>query len=395
MGQHAPTNGTEYTAGTSLGSNQYVVAVKANTDSQTQTISSNISAGQDIWIKIWEYNGTGSSASYLTSGFVSGSNPARPLYLDVTSANNGNSIVSGTQFFMTVETQDRSGDAVNTTASKQVTMTYSGGGSELGTITTGNSNVTIYETISDAAGTGKSLTFTASGYFSYVHNFTLYAATPAQQSYFIIFNTVTCNSINYRFYESADADYELVVYKAGATPDLPTDGNSYSPGDTYGTNTVVAYSGDYSNGNLTISSLDPSTTYYIRTFAYNGTGTLTSYNTSTASLNPRSTMTPACRGADLAIGLELEGFHARSARMKVYTNWETYVESGILGFEVYRARVYDDSDELDFVKVGSYTEDATLEGSFDSYGKSYTFVDEDPELGYRGGVSLQTGLCRN
>jgi trimeric autotransporter adhesin len=77
---------------------------------------------------------------------------------------------------------------------------------------------------------------------------------------------------------SCSPDGYLVVLGAGSIPTgTPIAGKAYTASDTLGVDGIVVYSGSLTT--FTASGLSPGTTYYIRVYSFNGSGTSTNYLT--------------------------------------------------------------------------------------------------------------------
>jgi len=103
------------------------------------------------------------------------------------------------------------------------------------------------------------------------------ATEPTAQPTSLGFSNITAGSFDVAYSAAAGlpAGY-LAVRKTGSTPTgSPIDGKAYAANDTLGTDGVVVYSG--SGTTFTQSSLTPSTSYYYKIFAYNGSGVTTNY----------------------------------------------------------------------------------------------------------------------
>lgn len=99
---------------------------------------------------------------------------------------------------------------------------------------------------------------------------------PTNQPTTLVFNNVTSSSFDVSFTAASPAvNGYLAVRKSGSAPTTnPVDGTTYSAGNTLGDGTV-AFSG--SGVSFSQTSLSPSTTYYYKIYAYNGSGGTENY----------------------------------------------------------------------------------------------------------------------
>jgi len=115
--------------------------------------------------------------------------------------------------------------------------------------------------------------------------------TPIAQDSMVSFSGIFTTSMDVNWL-NGDATNHMVVINTSNSFTNPLDGNVYSANNFYtGSGQQVVYNGTGSTVN--VSGLTPSTTYYYRVYAYNGSGSATKYNTSTATDNPNSQVTSA------------------------------------------------------------------------------------------------------
>lgn len=115
---------------------------------------------------------------------------------------------------------------------------------------------------------------------------------PTTQAYDISFSDVTESSFTISW-TSGNGSNRIVKINTSNSFTDPADGTEYTANSTYsGSGEQVVYNG---NGNsVTVDGLSPGTTYWIRIYEYNCSGSNTVYNTSTASNNPNSQTTLTC-----------------------------------------------------------------------------------------------------
>ncbi|MDN3676297.1 CehA/McbA family metallohydrolase [Flavobacterium paronense] len=91
---------------------------------------------------------------------------------------------------------------------------------------------------------------------------------PANQATSLTFGSPTSTS-NTGSFTATTANGYLVVYSTAALSANPTDGTTYTAGNTLGNGTVLSSGASTS---LSLSGLTPGTTYYVTVFAYNNLG---------------------------------------------------------------------------------------------------------------------------
>ncbi len=211
---------------------------------------------------------TSSSQSYTVSGSY--------LTADIT-------ITAPTDF--QVSTSSNSGFG------SSVTLTQSGG--SVG-------NTTIYARFAPGSTGAKSgnITHTSSGATTQNQavSGTAISAEPTQQDSTITFSSVGTSSITVNWV-NGDAANRIVVAKSGSSVSFsPTDATAssgvnsdFSSATDQGSGNKIVYDGTGST--VTVTGLNPATTYYFRVYGYNGTGTTVNYLTNTATGNPNNQTT--------------------------------------------------------------------------------------------------------
>jgi len=104
----------------------------------------------------------------------------------------------------------------------------------------------------------------------------------------ISFPTVNSSSLNISW-TNGDGAARLVKINTVNTFTDPTDNTTYTANSVYGSGEQAIYNG--TSNNVTVTNLSPSTTYFVRVYAYNTPNANIFYNTSSATLNPNSQMT--------------------------------------------------------------------------------------------------------
>lgn len=186
--------------------------------------------------------------------------------------------------------------------------------------------------------------------------------------------------------------HRLLVVRQGSSPTTPVDDVLYfdAQGDyedgsietlqNDGASYVVDRIDDYNPnalGDQWIDNMPGNQTFYFQIYEYNGNATnLTRYLTSTASFNPRSRRLPNCKAGSGDFYVDADNYLVNSYNKQAFLSWDTYVEQGIVGFEVSRA-----NEDGEFKQVGSYQSDKELQGALNSYStRNYNFVDDDSRL---------------
>jgi len=112
---------------------------------------------------------------------------------------------------------------------------------------------------------------------------------PTTQDFNITFPTVLPNAITANW-TNGDGSSRIVIVNTSNSFTNPTNGISPSANSVYGgTGEQVVYNGNGSSVNVT--SLNPSTQYFFRVYAYNGSGIYASYNINGATDNPKDQTT--------------------------------------------------------------------------------------------------------
>lgn len=284
---------------------------------------SGLTEDTNYYYKVFEFNGTGASADYYTSGSPLSSN--RWTLVSEPANHVTNFKVSGTNtvgldltWTASAGTPAPDGyvilykkDAAVTSA-PQNGVSYSVGetlgDSLVGKIATPGSAAAGSITNLDTCQTYYMAIFpyrrdTASAQtYNYRTNATVPSATasticgaPNVQASEIAFNDVGTNYITLSWINGNGA-YRIVVAKLGASVDsLPVNGTTYTASSTMGSGSqigsgnYVVYNGTDTTVNVTGLQIGSNYTFFV--FEYNGSGLGISYNTSTATRNPRSSAT--------------------------------------------------------------------------------------------------------
>lgn len=310
-----PIDGTTYTANNSFGSgqqiapNEYVIG-DGTPSSYTPT---NLQFGVTYYFAVFEYDGTGTNTSYLTTSFLSGSRSTidqptvqtsnfnvstvtnNSITLNWTSGNGGNRIIVA-----------RKDSAVNALPVNYVNYVASvfGAGSQIGTgnwivykgsgttatISGLSFNTTYYFTILELNGVAAPVYLTVSPPVTH----TTTASAPTIPAGNLFFNATEGNSFSFSW-TSGNGTGRIVVAKAGsAVAGLPVNGTSYTAnnvfgsGATLGAGEYVVYSG--SGSSMSLTNLSIGTTYYFAIFEFNGTGGTSAYLTTSYLTGSKTTL---------------------------------------------------------------------------------------------------------
>jgi hypothetical protein len=234
-----------------------------------------------------------------------------------------NPAVSSGAVTMVIERQDANGTSVEGTGTVVFTPAYvnctDGGAASTSTIPA-NSSYVVVTGVTLAAAAPTTGTISASIQISdnastlttaQSSAITILATEPTVQESAIVINTgaatTTSIKLNGAWTTDGSAAKRILVLRKDQPPTAPTDGIDYvasnvlsivdpTAGQT-AAGSYVVWDKSTAGNNLTISGLQPNTTYYLQAFGYNGANTTTNYITSTAVNNPVSAATSAAAGS--------------------------------------------------------------------------------------------------
>ena len=321
----APTDGNGYTANSDWsiapdqGSGNRVIYNGSGTNLSLVALGE----ATNYFFKVFEYNGTGESANYLTDGNVLNSNrwtlvsesAGQPYGFSVGpvsssvmtglwSAANGTPSPDG---YLII----RRADATPTSA-PQDGVAYAAGdtlgdGVVAAVLGSGTANGTLFYALQDCQ------TYTYALYSfrrlsasdDTINYLTSSPATasgatlctePDAQASNIVFGVVTTNSIQLSWQNGNGASRIVVARGTNAISIMPVDQTAYTANANYGSGSQVGSVGQYVvyNGTgetVNVTGLSPNVDYSFRIFEYNGVGGAANYMTNTANNNPRSTRT--------------------------------------------------------------------------------------------------------
>ena len=313
------THNTQFGLGDDLGSNQYVLYDGTSTFFDISALQPSTT----YHFRVYEYNGTGATTSYLTASFGSGNQATLSAPVTPTSAINFTNVSgstvrinwtngSGTGRLLLMH-QGAAVDSDPPNLSFYNGNSIFGSGTEIGT-----GNFVIYRSTANNITVTNLLPATTYHIAAYEYNGSVgpmyrvpgvtasitTAAQPTVAASAISFSQVEGNSMRV-LWTSGNGARRIVVARAGsAVTALPANGTDYTPsgvmgsGDNLGSGQFVVYDGVSSF--VDISNLSPNITYHFAVFEYDGTGTGTAYQTSTfASASQASASTPTIQSSNL------------------------------------------------------------------------------------------------
>jgi hypothetical protein len=313
-----PQNGFDYTENTAFGNGQQVAAGEyvVYDNAFTSFFLTNLSPATQYFFAIFEYNGSGASTEYLTSSFLSGSaSTSSSPTIQVSNANftnittnsatvswtNGN----GTRRLVVV----REGSAV--TSEPVNSQAYTSNSSFGNGATIGAGNYVVYNSSSSATSVTnlKPGTQYFFSFFEFNGNNQPQYKTPAYTASVTTRSVPTIASSNVVVtktdgkelslsWTNGNGQRRIIVAKQGSNIlSNPVNGTDYAAnpvfgmGPTIGVGEYVVYDDNFNAA--TISGLNPATTYYFKIFEYDGSGTTTTYLTSSfGAINAPTASTP-------------------------------------------------------------------------------------------------------
>lgn len=305
------TSNSTFGSGSEIGAGNYVI----NKGDISNFIVNGLSQGNTYYFKIYEYNGSGTSADYITTGFPAQGNPASATTLkgeptvqsfDINFTNitatsvrvnftrgNGDSVLVACKNGSTILATPT--DGVQYTANSVFMQ-----GDLLGT-----SSYIVYngtQNYCDITGLEPAETYyfrayeynnsqTNTNYLTRdsinnpTYTVTL-SALPTTQASNISFTNTTTNSADIEWTTGNGANRIAVLRESSLTEVLPQNGIEYTVGQTTGTGNNIVYVGNGSTMQLT--NLNAETEYTLKVYEYNGSGSLTNYVTKDTTNNSNS-----------------------------------------------------------------------------------------------------------
>ncbi|HYF32154.1 MAG TPA: T9SS type A sorting domain-containing protein [Chitinophagaceae bacterium] len=311
-----PVNGMTYSGNTSFGSG-FVIApgefVVSNGNSSNLSLT-NLSPGITYHLAIFEYNGSGSTTTYLTSSFLTTSRTTLAAPTIQTSNLSFSNIISNSiQINMTAGNGAnrlvlvKAGSPVDAVPADFISYfpsTVFGNGAQIGSgnyVIKANSLNTVTLTGLQPNTTYHFAAFEYNGSSGPVYNriaiptanaTTLPAPTvPASN---VSFSVIQGNSMQVQWV-AGNGTKRLVVARQGSpVTALPLNGVNYTANIAFGAGQQIS-AGQYVVGNtastgITVTNLSPGTTYYFAVFEVDGTGSNTGYLTSSFATGNASTV---------------------------------------------------------------------------------------------------------
>jgi len=312
-----PADGTDYNASSTFGSGDAILPGQFVVYDNTSTFLdlNGLQPGTTYHFRIYEYNGTGASTSYLTSSFASGSQSTLTAPTIQTSGINFTNIGGSTVRINWINGNGsgriviaRQGSPVN---ADPVNLTTYAANSIFGNgATTGAGNYVVYRN----TGTTNNETITnlipATTYHFAVYEYNgslgpVYllpgatgnvttAAQPTVAASGINFTSLEGNSFRVNW-TNGNGQRRIVVAREGsAVTAVPVNGTDYTASSTFGSGDAilpgqfVVY--DNNSTFVDLSNINPNTTYHFAVFEYDGTGTNTAYLTSAFLSGSQSTL---------------------------------------------------------------------------------------------------------
>ncbi len=307
-----PTNGTTYTAGNTLGNGTVLSSGTA-----TSFSLSGLTPSTNYFVTVFAYNNVGCSGgtTYKTTTPLTGSfatiaapcvapanQPTSLTFGSPTSTSNTGSftattangylVVYSTAALSASPTNGTTYTAGNTLGNGTVLSSGTSTSLSLSGLTPSTSyyvTVFAYNNVSCSGGTTYKTTTPLTGSFATIDS---PCVAPANQPTGLTFGSPTSTS-NTGSFTATTADGYLVVYSTAALSASPTNGNTYTAGNSLGNGTVLS-SGTATSFSLT--GLTPSTNYFVTVFAYNNVGCSggTTYKTDTPLMGSFATIASSC-----------------------------------------------------------------------------------------------------
>jgi hypothetical protein len=312
-----PQDGVAYTAnsvfgsGTNLGGNQYVVGAGIGNSFKI----SGLQPGTTYHVAVFEYDGEGVNAHYLTSSFAKGSQAT--LVAPIKQASDivvSNVLTTSATIKYTRGNGDktlivvREGSPVNATPTDLVNYLQSpnfGGGAQVGAgnyVVSFSSATTINVATLAANKTYYVKAFEASGNSFPVYNTTnapeasfSTSARPSQPAANIDFSYVEGNSMRIGWSSGNGTRRVIIAAEGAAVTALPQDGVTYTANANFGSGQqilpgqYVVY--DDNGGSMYLKALQSGKTYHVAIFEYSLDGLSPSYLTAQFAAKSRATLT--------------------------------------------------------------------------------------------------------
>ncbi len=324
-----PSNGTDYIANSTFGNGNELTPGEfvVYKGTGTSVTFNGLQASTTYYVKIFEYNGSGSQIEYLTTSFGEGSETTVSAPTTQTSDLNASNVL-GTSLTLNWTRGDGNGRLIIGKQGSPVDVTpedltrYSRYTTSFGhTIdqigSTGNYVVYV------GTGTNTNITGLAPGetyhFAAFEYNGSqgpVYLSPPATFSQTTTtYPTTAATNLNFssidgdRFYTSftrGNGAKRIVVISESEITGLPADNITYNANSIFGSGDTIA-DGEYvvynnTGTGITISNLNPGTEYFVKVFEYNESGTNVFYLRDPALAGSQSTaIAPTTQTSDLNV----------------------------------------------------------------------------------------------
>ncbi len=166
-------------------------------------------------------------------------------------------------------------------------VVYNGTGSSL-TVNGLTAPNTYYVRVYEYNGSGSTTKYLTTTATNNPNSQAVTLSAPTTQASAVVFSSVSATQFT-AGWTIGNGSGRLVKINTANSFTAPTDGTSPSASATFTSGEQVVYNGTGSS--VTINGLSASTTYYVRVYEFNGSGTSTKYLTTTATNNPNSQAT--------------------------------------------------------------------------------------------------------
>ncbi|MCX6155993.1 MAG: C39 family peptidase [Candidatus Kapabacteria bacterium] len=415
-----PTNGVEVSSAAStnwpsaseLAPGQRLIANGAISNTVTVT---NVPSG-DVWVRIYEYTGSGSNTVYNVSTAQFNPNQVKKFSLSTIASPQ----VDGTPFLLNINAVNRAGAPLIQANNLTISVAPSGLPTicSVGAISPASVTMNAPSSFAVAALTWSNgsagctngpaqVKVSADNFMSATSNiFGLIPPEPTVQANMLMLTSPDKNTISMKRVVAGDGLRTLVVAKVNQTPGLVADGYWYldntGSGGAFGVPTCLLSDGaSYVCANfdrllptsaaVNISGFACNTNYYLRMYNFNGTKNPNlatgwkgspyhpvNYMLASALWNPKNKLTPMCKEA-AGYSFEFLGMNLISGKKEVKISWQTAMEAGIIGYELFRAD-YNENIAPVYNKISSYSANLALKAHNQTKEENYTYIDNDPAL---------------
>lgn len=142
---------------------------------------------------------------------------------------------------------------------------------------------------------------------SLLSGYTVFAAAPTVPASGYSFSATEGNRISFSFKAGNGARRIIVAREGSAVTGIPVNGTTYTSNAAFGTSgTAFTATGEFvvmdgASSNLTVTNLNPGTTYHFAIFEYNGTGATTEYLNIAATGNYFTATTPSVQASAINV----------------------------------------------------------------------------------------------